>query len=80
MTTTIRAMTPIFCECGHKGFLKCEEKGPLYRPWETYSLEGFKGGALSTNRIKDTKDMLAMLRPTCPECGKTCKVAYAKVA
>lgn len=73
------ARTLIVCEGGHKGFLKFEENdNSSGNQWETYSVEGFSGGVLTTSHAGDTKDMLAMLQLTCPECGKTGKVTYAK--
>jgi hypothetical protein len=76
MTTTSR--DPIVCECGHEGNLKLTENDQPYSGlWEAYSLEGFDGGNLTISNSEDMpKDMLAHLKPTCPECGRSGKVKY----
>jgi hypothetical protein len=46
--------------------------------WEKYSLDGFSGETITIMSYRDTPpDILAALRPTCPQCGETGKVQYA---
>jgi hypothetical protein len=75
-SVTMRSQEAIICECGHRGYIKCAENDQPYSSlWESYSLEGFKGGGITVTNYKDMpKDMLAALNPTCPKCGQTGKV------
>ena len=75
--TTLRA---IVCECGYSGHLvRSENDAPHSSLWEEYGLEGFAGGSLVVTSYADRpKDLLAALRPTCPKCGDTGKVKYAR--
>jgi hypothetical protein len=80
VTSTTRS--PIICECGHQGHLVCSENDqPFSKLWEDYSLGGFSGDELTiTSYANKPKNMLAALKPKCPECGETGKVKYAKGA
>lgn len=75
---TTRTRTPIACECGHTGNLLCKENDqPFSGLWEQYSLEGFDGGSITITSFKDMPDdILAALRPSCPQCSSS-KVSYA---
>ena len=74
MTTTTR--DPLVCECGHQGYLRCRENNqPFSSLWESYTLEGFTGESLTITNYKDMpRDLLAYLKPKCPQCGCTGKV------
>lgn len=78
MTTTSREK--IVCSCGHQGFVKLKENDqPFSGLWEAYSLEGFSGKSLTvTNASEMPDDLLAYMQPSCPDCGKTGEVEYAK--
>ena len=79
MTTTTRDR--IVCECGHEGFIRCREnEQPFSTMREEYALEGFDGGDLDlvvTSANDFPKDLLASLKPKCPECGRIGEVKYA---
>jgi hypothetical protein len=79
---TSRTRNPIICECGHQGYLEISENDqPFSGLWEEYSLSGFNGGSLTITSYADApKSVLAALKSTCPECGETGKVKYAKRA
>jgi hypothetical protein len=79
---TLRTQELIICECGHKGFLLCSENDQPYSSlWEDYSLSGFDGGELTVTSYADKpKDILAHLKPICPECHQAGKVSYANRA
>lgn len=67
---TTRTKTHFICECGHKGVhTHSENDQPFSKEWNSYDLEGFTGGG-------DDQDDPKLM--TCPECGKTGKVHYAK--
>lgn len=54
-----------------------ENDQPFSRLWESYKLLGFKGGSLIVTNYRDMPDdMLAHLRPRCPECGHVGKVKF----
>lgn len=78
MTTT--SLKPLICECGHMGNLKRRENNqPFSKLWEEYSLEEFDGGTVTvTADNKRPGDLLAVLKPKCPECGKAGKVSFFK--
>jgi len=75
---TTRTQSALVCECGHEGSLKCVENDQPYSSlWESYSLEGFSGNDFTITNYKDMPDdLLAYLKPKCPECGQTGKVRY----
>jgi hypothetical protein len=77
MTSSSRSA--LICECGHKGNIVLRENDqPFSGLWENYSLEGFAGGTIIVTNYKDTpKDMIAALKPTCPQCRESGKVKYA---
>lgn len=79
---TSHTSSPIICECGHQGSLEISENDqPFSGLWEEYSLSGFSGGSLTITSYADApKSVLAALKPTCPKCGQTGKVKYAKRA
>ena len=77
---TMRTREAIVCECGHAGALRCSENDQPYSSlWEAYSLEGFDGENITITSYADMpKDLLAAMKPRCPQCGKIGRVAYAK--
>lgn len=77
MTSSTR--DELICECGHKGNVRCRENdAPFTSLWEEYSLEGFDGGTVTITGFGDRPaDMLAALRPKCPNCNQINKVRYA---
>ena len=76
---TMRTRDRLVCECGHEGYLHCSENDQPYSSlWEAYRLEGFDGGSLTVTSARDMPaDLLATLKPKCPQCGETGKVKYA---
>lgn len=67
----------IQCECGHTGNIKCKESDQPYGGlWETHSLEGFDGGSCHIEGLNKIPNMIAELKPVCPECGESGKVSY----
>lgn len=77
---TTRTRENLVCECGHEGYISCKETDQPYGGlWERYSLQGFSGRGVTVTSYADMpKDLLAYMAPTCPQCGKTGKVSYAK--
>ena len=69
---TLRTQETLVCQCGYRGHLKCSENDqPHSRMWESYSLEGFKGSGLTiTDNRNRPNDLLATMKPMCPECGE----------
>jgi hypothetical protein len=76
---TMRTRSPLICQCGHKGFLRCSENDQPYSSlWEDYDLEGFAGKSLTITNYKDKPDdLIAYLLPECPDCKEVGKVTYA---
>jgi len=76
---TMRTQESIVCTCGHRGHLKLAENDQPYSSlWMVYSLDGFEGRGLTVTSMKDhPKDVLAHIKPTCPQCGQTGTVTYA---
>lgn len=80
LVMTMRTRNAIVCECGHDGHILCKENdAPYSAMYEDYSLEGFDGGTVNITSFKERPDdMIAALKPTCPECGQTGQVTYSK--
>ncbi len=76
---TTRSRRKIVCQCGHQGLLTLSENDqPFSSLWEQYGLDGFEGGSITiTNYADMPKDVLAALKPKCPQCGETGNVSYA---
>lgn len=76
---TTQSSKPIVCECGHEGTFDTNGNDhPLDNHWESYSLSGFVGGSCRVTSYRNIpNDILAHLKPKCPECGEIGKVRYA---
>jgi hypothetical protein len=70
----------INCQCGHEGFQTLSENDSSFsRVWERYGLDGFSGNGFTITSYADMPDdILAAMKPTCPKCGETNNVRYAK--
>jgi hypothetical protein len=67
--------TPIACECGHSGLLvRSETVQASGISWATYKLQGFTG-SYGQGSAMEPKNVLPLLKPLCPKCGATGRVA-----
>ena len=66
---TLRTVTQLKCECGHKGtYTLSENDQPNGTPWESHTLQGFMGGGVHES------DQTKMHCPACRQVGKVKRV------